>query len=410
MTFTRTSILVRPFSLLVLFLTLTEVALSQGPLVTVKPQDALRIATYNTAFSRDEAGALLKELQSDSEQATRIAGVIRTVRPDIILLNEFDYSPDNAAIELFLTKYLAGQNGIGDPIKYQAYYSAPVNTGEASGLDLDRNGKTNDPNDAFGFGRYPGHYGMVLLSMYPIDTANIRTFQKLLWHTLPDAARPIDPNTKQSYYSDDIWQQLRLSSKSHWDVPIQTPHGNIHLLCSHPTPPAFDGPEDRNGKRNHDEIRLWKEYIENPTAPFLVDDKGQQGGLSRDSSFVIVGDLNADPLDGDDQGRAIRQLLDSPQISPNPTPSAPGGKEASVAQGNKNTSHRGNPEEDTSDFNDRAPGNLRVDYALPSKSLKTLRSGVFWPTSDQIQNIDSKWLEASDHRMVWIDVIEQKSN
>jgi len=30
----------------------------------------------------------------------------------------------------------------------------------------------------------------------------------------------------------------------------------IHILASHPTPPVFDGVEDRNGRRNHDEIRL----------------------------------------------------------------------------------------------------------------------------------------------------------
>lgn len=371
-------------------------------------ENSIRIATFNTAFSRDEADALLKELQSDSLQAKRIAGVLRTVRPDIVLLNEFDYSADNAAIKLFLSKYLEAPAGVGEPIRYQAFFTAPVNTGELSGLDLDRNGKLNDPNDAFGFGRYPGHYGMVLLSMYPIEQESVRTFQKFLWHSLPNAARPIDPTNQQSYYSDEVWKQLRLSSKSHWDIPIQTPVGQLHLLCSHPTPPAFDGPEDRNGKRNHDEIRLWKEYIENPTATFLIDDQGKQGGLPTKSSFVVVGDLNADPLDGDDQGMAIRQLLESTRIHAIPAPAAAGGKEAALAQGNRNKTHRGNPEEDTSDFNDRGPGNLRVDYALPSTTLTPVQSGVFWPTKEQLKSLDSGWLDASDHRMVWID-IKQKS-
>ena len=35
----------------------------------------------------------------------------------------------------------------------------------------------------------------------------------------------------------------------------------FHLLASHPTPPVFDGDEDRNGKRNHDEVRLIADYI-----------------------------------------------------------------------------------------------------------------------------------------------------
>jgi len=46
-------------------------------------------------------------------------------------------------------------------------------------------------------------------------------------------------------------QVLRLSSKSHWDVPIDIPLGagltkRVHMLLHHPTPPAFDGPEGRN--------------------------------------------------------------------------------------------------------------------------------------------------------------------
>jgi len=382
---------------------------AEEPLVPPKAEGAYRVATFNTAFSRDEAGALLKELQNESLQARRIAGIIRTVQPDIVLLNEFDYAADHAAIRLFLSKYLEASDGIGTAIRYPYYFTAPVNTGEPSGLDLDKNGRTADPNDAYGFGRYPGHYGMVLLSKDPIETQAIRTFQKLLWHTLPNSINPVNPTNQQAFYSQEAWVKLRLSSKSHWDVPIRTPLGTIHLLCSHPTPPAFDGPEDRNGKRNHDEIRLWKEYIDNPTATFLVDDQGQQGGLSPDKSFILVGDLNADPLDGDDNGQAIRQLLQCNRVCASQTPAAPGGKETAVIQGNKNTSHRGNPEEDTSDFNDRNPGNLRVDYVLPSTTLQIAQAGVFWPTSKRIQMIDPKWLEASDHRLVWIDVKPGKS-
>jgi hypothetical protein len=61
-------------------------------------------------------------------------------------------------------------------------------------------------------------------------------------------------------------QVLRLSSKSHWDVPIDIPLGDgvtkrVHMLLHHPTPPAFDGEEGRNLRRNHDEIRLFADYV-----------------------------------------------------------------------------------------------------------------------------------------------------
>jgi hypothetical protein len=50
----------------------------------------------------------------------------------------------------------------------------------------------------------------------------------------------------------------------------------IHVLASHPTPPTFDGAEDRNGKRNHDEIRFWRDYISEKTSNYIYDDKGKK--------------------------------------------------------------------------------------------------------------------------------------
>ena len=37
---------------------------------------------------------------------------------------------------------------------------------------------------------------------------------------------------------------FRLSSKSHWDVPLRVGGEVVHFLVSHPTPPVFDGPDD----------------------------------------------------------------------------------------------------------------------------------------------------------------------
>ncbi len=53
----------------------------------------------------------------------------------------------------------------------------------------------------------------------------------------------------------------------------------LHLLASHPTPPAFDGPEDRNGRRNHDEIRFWNDYLDRAEIGYIRDDAGLAGGL-----------------------------------------------------------------------------------------------------------------------------------
>ena len=71
----------------------------------------------------------------------------------------------------------------------------------------------------------------------------------------PGHAGPTD------WYNADELAIFPLSSKSHWDVPIDIDGTVVHFLVSHPTPPVFDGPEDRNGTRNADEIRLWADYI-----------------------------------------------------------------------------------------------------------------------------------------------------
>ena len=73
-----------------------------------------------------------------------------------------------------------------------------------------------------------------------------------------------------------------------------------------------------------------------------------------------------------------------------------------------NANHKSDAGEDTADFNDTSVGNLRVDYALPSKHLEVVASGVFWPLyedvpSDKVEVL-KKLLDASDHHLVWVDV------
>ena len=81
------------------------------------------------------------------------------------------------------------------------------------------------------------------------------------------------------YYSAEEIEVLRLSSKSHWDVPINVNGEIIHVLASHPTAPVFDGEEDKNGKRNHDEIRFWSDYVTPGNGDYIYDDNGGTGGF-----------------------------------------------------------------------------------------------------------------------------------
>ena len=372
------------------------------------PAATLRLATYNTSLYRDDDGELAAELAAGSEQAARVAAVLQNVRPDIVLLNEFDYDDGQRAAELFQRNYLeVAQPGGGEPLHYAYRYLAPVNTGVASGLDIDNDGQVGGSgraygNDAWGYGLHPGQYGMLLLSRHPIDTAAVRSFQLLKWHALPGARRPLDPASGAPFWPDAIWQQLRLSSKSHWDVPVDTPAGRLHVLASHPTPPAFDGPEKRNVARNADELALWRHYLDNAadSLRWLCDDQGRCGGLATGARYVIVGDLNNDPVDGNGHHAAITALLDHPRSLPMPAPGSEGALEAGRAYAERGIVRSGDPATATGDFGPRS-GTLRLDYVIPSANWQAVSSGVFWPRSDSAQ---ADLARASDHHLVWVDV------
>jgi hypothetical protein len=368
----------------------------------------VRFATFNASLNRNFEGQLRSDLSTpNNAQASAVAEIIQRVRPDVLLINEFDFDP--VALGLFQQNYLAVPHNGAAPIAYGYSFIAPSNTGVPSGFDLDNNGMVGGPNDALGFGFFEGQFGMAVLSRYPIDTAGVRTFQKFLWKDMPGARLPDDPNTAApaDWYSPAELAIFRLSSKSHWDLPIEIGKKTMHFLVSHPTPPVFDGPEDRNGTRNFDEIRLWADYITPGKSGYIYDDAGTSGGLKPGSLFVIAGDQNSDPLDGDSIPGAIQQLIEHPLVNTKLTPSSPGAVEQAALQGGANATHRSDPAFDTADFLDvPGPGNLRADYVLPRKNIELVDAGVFWPLStDPLFALVGVFpFPSSDHRLVWIDV------
>jgi hypothetical protein len=374
--------------------------------VARRPRGTIRVATYNASLNRATAGGLQRALAAPGDpQATRIARVLRHVRPDVLLLNEFDYDARGESAGSFARHYLeaASEDAASPPLRYPYRFTAPVNTGVPSGLDLDRDGRSGGPGDALGFGAFPGQYGMVVYSRFPIDRRAARTFRQLRWASMPDAVLP------PGWYDAAALALQPLSSKSHWDLPLPLPGGRrLHLLASHPTPPVFDGPEDRNGRRNHDEIRFWADYLSGAEADWIVDDRGARGGLADGASFVVLGDLNADPVDGDSFASAIHPLLGHPRIDASTAPASAGAAAAAARQGGTNLQQHGDPRFDTADFGERGAGggNLRTDYLLPSRDLPVCQSGVYWPTP---QDPEFAWVNddtaaSSDHRLVWIDV------
>ena len=94
-----------------------------------------------------------------------VAEIIQRTRPDVLLVNEFDYDAlggpyDSLAAQLFQDNYLSMPWNGAEAIDYPYRFVMPSNTGIPSGRDLDNNGSVGGPNDAFGFGFFPGQYGM----------------------------------------------------------------------------------------------------------------------------------------------------------------------------------------------------------------------------------------------------------
>ena len=384
----------------------------------IPPKEGIRVATFNAGLDAIRANGqqkpvtaqgLLNEALSagDNPQAKKIAEIIQRTNPDILLLNEIDGNDNAETVNTFNSAYLqVAQNGTL-PINYPYIYTPTCNTGIVSGYDLNNSGKTQDADDAYGFGNYPGQYCMAIFSKYPIDTQNIHTFQNFLWKDMPNALQPLNTDGS-SWYQEKAWQNFRLSSKNHVDVPILVDNQVLHILAAHPTPPVFDSEEDRNGRRNFDEIRLWTDYI-NSASSYLYDDSGNKNVmLSSATRFIILGDYNASATEGDattvNKVTAINQLLKSKHINSllsedtpeNMIPSSQGGKQN--APNNKNARYH------------TANWKMRADYVLPSAyGFDINQTGVFWPNySDSlyylVNTTDSSDFESSDHRLVWTDV------
>lgn len=369
---------------------LRHAALALGLALGLAPAvraETLRIATYDVGLTREGPGLLLAELGAAPEAPVAgVIAVIRAVRPDVLLLTGFDHDRRGLALAAFRARLAEGAEGIA----YPHVFDGPVNAGEPSRRDLDGDGRTMGPGDAWGWGRFPGHGGMALLSRLPLDGAGARSFRLLPWADLPGAALPLRADGGP-YPDAEGRAMLRLSSRAHWDVPVVLPDGRrLHVLASNPTPPLFDGPEGFNRRRNADEIGFWSRYL-GGTA--FADDAGTTAALGA-GPVVVLGNLNLDPADGAGERAAIAALLGDPRLQ-DPRPASAGGAAAATP------GQAGDPRLDTADWREEGPGNLRVDYVLPSAELSVAGSGVFWPPAGAPLAGEAG---ATPHRLVWVDL------
>lgn len=314
---------------------------------------------------------MLRDILKGDPQIEAWVTVVQANDPDVLVIGDIDFDLHGVALAALADR-------LGD---YPYRFTRRPNRGLDSGRDLNANGRFGEPEDAEGYGDFAGQGGMAVLSRVPILEDDMRDFTGFAWGDIPDDLR----------VGDGLDPTL-LSTTVHWDLPLALGSGKVlRLLIWHGTAPVFDGPEDRNGRRNHDETRFWQLYIdgrlgEAPAAP-----------------FVVIGTANADPLDGESRPEAIRALLRHPALR-DLAPESIGAREAAARDGGVNAQHVGAADLDTVDWPDDAgdPGNLRVDYVLPSVDLSVLAQGVVWPSDDD--PFSQAVTAASRHRLIWVDV------
>jgi Endonuclease/Exonuclease/phosphatase family len=328
--------------------------------------ESLRIATWNTGLDRAGPGLLVKDLEKgDDPQSGAVVRVLQVLDADVILLTAVDYDRGGVALGLLADRLRA--KGLDYPYRF----ALRPNTGMQTGFDVDGNGRLGDARDAQGFGLFSGNGGMAVLSRLPLDEGAVRDFSGFLWRDLPGGFGSDPPG---------LAEVQRLATTGFWDVPVLTDKGPLHLLAWHATPPVFDGPEDRNGRRNHDEATFWRLFLEGalPMKP-------------PDAPFVLLGDGNLDPADGDGLRDGMTALLTHPALQ-DPVPK--GGQDRS------DPGQTGDPRLDTVIYPDL--GGLRLDYVLPSASLKVTGAGVLWPPEGDPLLPDLT--AASRHFPVWVDI------
>ncbi|WP_458722297.1 endonuclease/exonuclease/phosphatase family protein [Shimia sp. W99] len=322
--------------------------------------EGLRLATYDVELARKGPGLMLRDILRGDPQVDAIAEVVASVAPDVLFLQgvDIDYRLHGARA---LRDVLA-QAGV----TYPHVFALSQNAGVPSGVDLDGDGRAHGPRDAQGFGRFRGEGGMVLLSRWPVAPDGVQDFSGVLWRDLPGA---VLPEINGAPFPSETAQAVQLlSAHGAWVVPIVGPEGQrVTLMLFAAGPPVFDGPEDRNGLRNADEIRLWQVVLD--------------GGLGTppDGAFVIMGNANLDPEHGEGRREVMQRLLSDPRLQ---DPHADMGP--------------------TVDWPEPEPGDLRVDYVLPSSDLKVRDAGVVWPSAEE--TLGKEVATASRHRMVWVDL------
>ncbi len=297
------------------------------------------------------------------------------------MLTSFDYDAGGEALVAFAGRLAA----LG--ADYPHRFALRPNRGMATGLDLDGDGRAGRAADAQGWGRFAGERGMAVLSQVPIAAGEVRDFSAFLWADLPESGLASGPGAA---VPAAVAAVQRLASTGAWEIPLALPGGGRFSLLAFAA--GLPLPGDANGRaarRNGDEIAFWRHLLD-----------GRLPMRPPATPFVLAGTSNLDPADGAGRRHEMAALLVHPALR-DPGPESPGGAIAGRAAAGP--PHLGEPARDTAALAGPAgPGNLRLDYVLPSAGLDVVAAGVLWPPPDD--PFAATVAAAGRGRLVWVEV------
>lgn len=349
-----------------------------------QPSPSVRVAQYNISL----LGSV--KLKTDNPQVAAAADVIARFDPDIIAINEIAF--DLTGVDPEPGTFSDGmQNGALLAEKLNAVtpgapYEFHVLTFGNSGVLWEGYDAANhDPYFAERGNGGVGQFNYAVLSRYPILEDDARVIVDVAWDSLPGHVGP----TMQADIGVAIPPGYPIFAKGLVIVPIDVDGRVLHLVMNHPFPPIN---QPVNPYRHHDELLAMK---------LLLD--GDLPGvepLPADARFVIAGDLNVDPDDGDALPGTIEQLFDHPLVVAS-QPNDGHGTFGNTPE--QNTQASACPANDGPDpSTDRQ---LQLDYLMPSTTIgPPLATGMFFP--DPVAE-PADWqlaCMASDHFLLWADL------
>lgn len=342
-----------------------------------------------------------KLLDAADEQASAAAEILGRFDADIVSINEIQYDiqgiPSLSMPGAPATATPGGFDGGADNARRLADRVAAAGATEGYAHTLLTVGNSgfywegSGGSQWFvlrGWGEYEGRFNTAVLSRYPILGDQVRVIADFAWESLPG-------NTiaqMQSEIGESVPAGFPLFEKSLNVVPIQIDDEVVHLVMLHPVAPAFD---PINTYRNFDELQGLRMFLDG-TLPGVP-------GLPDGAKFVVVGDLNADPEDGDSFDTAVSQILTHPSLATPVFPTAAGSK---GLNGPFNTYLSGCGRDDGSTVSDPTTRfQLQLDYILPSATIGApLASFLFFPDHLSARADFDLACRASDHRMLYLDL------